>query len=207
MAAKKKYGKAPAAIAAEVTESSGKIRLLNWRRRWGPGFINLKVTGAFLQEYLKKMEEDSNLSVTGRSIKDHHFGLRRPNVAKPLHVGHLRSAIIGESIKRIGRFMGHRMIGDVHLGDWGLQMGLIITELKKRQPELPYFDESWQGDYPKEAPFTISELEEIYPAASQKSKEDEEYRQEALEATKKLQNGAPGYRALWEHILNVSVST
>ena len=160
-----------------------------------------------MQEYLKKMEEDSNLSVDRTEHpKTIILDYGGPNVAKPLHVGHLRSAIIGESIKRIGRFMGHRMIGDVHLGDWGLQMGLIITELKKRQPELPYFDESWQGDYPKEAPFTISELEEIYPAASQKSKEDEEYRQEALEATKKLQNGAPGYRALWEHILNVSVS-
>lgn len=207
MAAKKKYGKAPAAIAAEVTEKLRENPAFELAEAVGPGFINLKVTGAFLQEYLKKMEEDSNLSVDRTEHpKTIILDYGGPNVAKPLHVGHLRSAIIGESIKRIGRFMGHRMIGDVHLGDWGLQMGLIITELKKRQPELPYFDESWQGDYPKEAPFTISELEEIYPAASQKSKEDEEYRQEALEATKKLQNGAPGYRALWEHILNVSVS-
>ena len=129
-----------------------------------------------------------------------------PNVAKPLHVGHLRSAIIGESIKRMGRFLGHKMIGDVHLGDWGLQMGLIITELKHRQPELVYFDESYKGEYPKEAPFTIGELEEIYPAASAKSKGDESFREEALEATHLLQQGRPGYMALWNHIMRVSVT-
>ena len=122
------------------------------------------------------------------------------------NVGHLRSAIIGESIKRIGRFVGHKVIGDVHLGDWGLQMGLIITELKHRKPELVYFDDSYTGEYPEEAPFTISELEEIYPCASGKSKEDEAYRNEALEATHLLQQGKPGYMALWNHIMNVSVT-
>lgn len=129
-----------------------------------------------------------------------------PNVAKPLHVGHLRSAIIGESIKRIGKFVGHKVIGDVHLGDWGLQMGLIITELKLRQPELVYFDENYEGEYPKEAPFTISELEEIYPTASKKSKEDEAYKEAAMQATYELQNGRKGYQALLSHILNVSVT-
>lgn len=129
-----------------------------------------------------------------------------PNVAKPLHVGHLRSAIIGESIKRLGRAVGHKMIGDVHLGDWGLQMGLIITELKLRKPELVYFQEDFSGEYPKEAPFTISELEEIYPAASAKSKVDEEYKAQAMEATHLLQQGTPGYMALWNHIITVSVN-
>ena len=129
-----------------------------------------------------------------------------PNIAKPLHVGHLRSAIIGESIKRICRYAGHKVLGDIHLGDWGLQMGLIATELKKRHPELPYFDENWQGEYPQEAPFTISELEEIYPAASAKSKEDADYKAEAMEATFQLQSGVPGMRALWKHIMEVSVT-
>ena len=129
-----------------------------------------------------------------------------PNVAKPLHVGHLRSAVIGESVKRICRFMGNKVIGDVHLGDWGLQIGLIITELKKRQPELPYFDESFQGEYPEEAPFTISDLEEIYPYASGYSKEHKDYLQEAQQATARLQEGDAGYRALWQHILNVSIA-
>ena len=127
-------------------------------------------------------------------------------MAKPLHVGHLRSAIIGESVKRISRKMGHEVLGDIHLGDWGYQMGLIITELKERKPELPYFDESFEGEYQEEAPFTISELEEIYPCASGKSKEDEAYRNEALEATHLLQQGKPGYMALWNHIMNVSVT-
>ena len=128
------------------------------------------------------------------------------NVAKPLHVGHLRSAVIGESIKRTARYLGHKVVGDVHLGDWGLQMGLIITELKERKPDLPYFDDNFTGEYPAEAPFTISELEEIYPCASGKSKEDDEYKKVAQNATYLLQNGHRGYTALWKHIINVSVA-
>ncbi|MCI9330292.1 MAG: arginine--tRNA ligase, partial [Ruminococcus sp.] len=129
-----------------------------------------------------------------------------PNVAKPLHVGHLRSAIIGESVKRIVRFKGNQVIGDIHLGDWGYQMGLIITELEKRKPELPYFQEDYEGEYPEEAPFTIGELEEIYPTASAYAKENEEYREKALQATFLLQSGRRGYRAVWQHIMNVSVA-
>ena len=128
------------------------------------------------------------------------------NAAKPLHVGHLRSAVIGESVKRINRYAGNNTIGDVHLGDWGLQMGLIIEELRDRKPELPYFDENFKGEYPAEAPFTISELEEIYPTASGKAKEDEEYRDRALHATYLLQNGHKGYTAIWNHIMHVSVN-
>lgn len=128
------------------------------------------------------------------------------NVAKPLHVGHLRSAVIGESVKRIGKYVGHKMIGDVHLGDWGYQMGLVITELKKRKPELPYFDDQFEGEYPEESPFTITELEEIYPTASAYAKEHEDYKEEALQATFLLQNGHRGYTAIWKHIMNVSVA-
>ncbi len=127
-------------------------------------------------------------------------------MAKPLHVGHLRSAIIGESVKRLGHFLGYRMIGDVHLGDWGLQMGLIIEELRDRKPDLPYFDETFQGEYPKEPPFTISELEDIYPTASAKSKEDDSFKVRAQEATFQLQNGHRAYRAIWRHIMSVSLA-
>ncbi|MEG0369220.1 MAG: arginine--tRNA ligase, partial [Hungatella sp.] len=127
------------------------------------------------------------------------------NVAKPLHVGHLRAAVIGESIKRMGRFIGHRVIGDVHLGDWGLQMGLIIEELRERKPELPYFDESYEGEYPTEPPFTIGELEDIYPTASGKSKNDEDFKERAQMATFRLQSGYAPYRAIWQHIMNVSL--
>lgn len=207
MAAKKKYQKAPIAIAQEVAEALQGNPTFAEVSAVNPGFINMKVSGCFLADYLLEMQADERLSVEKadkpQKIMVDYGG---PNVAKPLHVGHLRSAIIGESVKRICRFAGHEVIGDVHLGDWGLQMGLIITEVKKRQPDLIYFDEGYAGDYPQEAPFTISELEEIYPTASAKSKADAAYKEEALAATAKLQEGVRGYHALWQHILNVSVA-
>lgn len=206
MAAAKTYKKAPIMIANDVVAFLKENELFSMAEAVNPGFINLKIAPAFLTKFLNEMQADENLSIekekTPKTIIIDYGG---PNVAKPLHVGHLRSAIIGESIKRMGRFLGHKVIGDVHLGDWGLQMGLIITELKKRSPELVYFDDSFKGDYPEEAPFTVSELEEIYPAASAKSKEDEAYKNEALEATLQLQQGKRGYRALWNHIMKVSV--
>ncbi len=207
MAAKKVYKKAPIMIAEDVAGALQGNPVFEEVKAVNPGFINIKVSGSFLADYLRKMYADEALSVEKtKEPKTIMVDYGGPNVAKPLHVGHLRSAIIGESVKRIGRFVGHKVIGDVHLGDWGLQMGLIITEVKKRQPELVYFDESYDGEYPVEPPFTISELEEIYPTASAKSKEDAAYKEEALEATAKLQDGVRGYRALWQHILNVSVA-
>ena len=207
MAGAKAYKKAPFMIADEVVGNLADSRVFSMKEMVKPGFINLKVSEEFLADYLREMENDEKLGAdTAKEPKTIVIDYGGPNVAKPLHVGHLRSAIIGESIKRIGRYVGHKVIGDVHLGDWGLQMGLIITELKHRQPELVYFDDSFTGEYPKEAPFTISELEEIYPCASGKSKEDEAYRAEALEATHLLQQGKPGYMALWNHIMSVSVT-
>ena len=207
MAGAKAYKKAPFMIADDVVANLADSKVFSMKEMVKPGFINLKVSEEFLADYLKEMEKDEKLGAdTAKEPKTIVIDYGGPNVAKPLHVGHLRSAIIGESIKRIGRFVGHKVIGDVHLGDWGLQMGLIITELKHRQPELVYFDDSFTGEYPTEAPFTISELEEIYPCASGKSKEDEAYRQEALEATHLLQQGKPGYMALWNHIMSVSVT-
>ena len=207
MAGAKAYKKAPFMIADEVVANLGDSQVFSMAEVVKPGFINLKVKEEYLAQYLQEMAEDEKLSVTAaENPKTIIIDYGGPNVAKPLHVGHLRSAIIGESLKRIGRFVGHKVIGDVHLGDWGLQMGLIITELKHRQPDLVYFDDGYTGEYPKEAPFTIGELEEIYPCASAKSKEDEDYRNEALEATHLLQQGKPGYRALWDHIMHVSVT-
>ena len=207
MAGAKQYHKAPIMIANEVAEKLKDSEAFKEAAAVAPGFLNLKLSEEYLLEQLKTM------------AKEPKFGLEKPakvkkiivdyggaNVAKPLHVGHLRSAVIGESIKRINRYVGHEVIGDVHLGDWGLQMGLVIMGLKERKPDLIYFDESYEGEYPAEAPFTISELEEIYPASSAKSKEDPEYKAKAMEATYKLQNGVRGYRALWKHILNVSVA-
>ena len=206
MAAAKAYKKAPIQIAQEVIAPLLEDAMFSKIEAVNPGFINISVSGAFLAEQAKEMDQDEKLGVSMPEKKTIVIDYGGPNVAKPLHVGHLRSAVIGESVKRICRFMGNKVIGDVHLGDWGLQIGLIITELKKRQPELPYFDGSFQGEYPEEAPFTISDLEEIYPYASGYSKEHKDYLQEAQQATARLQEGDAGYRALWQHILNVSIA-
>ena len=208
MAAAKEYKKAPFMIADEVVEKLAANSIFAMAESVKPGFLNLKIDEAYLADYVAKMQEDDGRfgcekTEAPKTIMIDYGG---PNVAKPLHVGHLRSAIIGESVKRIGKFMGHNVIGDVHLGDWGLQMGLIITELKLRRPELVYFDDAYTGEYPEEAPFTISELEEIYPTASKKSKEDEAYKEAAMQATFELQHGKRGYQALLKHILNVSVT-
>ena len=208
MAAAKEYKKAPFMIADEVVEKLAANPMFVMAESVKPGFLNLKIDEAYLADYVAKMQEDEGRfgcekTEAPKTIMIDYGG---PNVAKPLHVGHLRSAIIGESVKRIGKFMGHNVIGDVHLGDWGLQMGLIITELKLRRPELVYFDDTYTGEYPEEAPFTISELEEIYPTASKKSKEDEAYKEAAMQATFELQHGKRGYQALLKHILNVSVT-
>ena len=208
MAAAKEYKKAPFMIADEVVEKLAANPIFAMAESVKPGFLNLKIDEAYLADYVAKMQEDEGRfgcekTEAPKTIMIDYGG---PNVAKPLHVGHLRSAIICESVKRIGKFMGHNVIGDVHLGDWGLQMGLIITELKLRRPELVYFDDAYTGEYPEEAPFTISELEEIYPTASKKSKEDEAYKEAAMQATFELQHGKRGYQALLKHILNVSVT-
>ena len=207
MAGAKKYHKAPIMIANDVAEKLSDSKVFAEVQAVAPGFLNLKIKNSFFTDYLKEME------------KADKFGLDKPekpmkivvdyggaNIAKPLHVGHIRSAVIGESVKRILRYCGHEVIGDVHLGDWGLQMGLVITELKERKPDLVYFDDSFAGEYPTEAPFTISELEELYPTASKKSKEDPEYKAKAMDVTFKMQSGVRGYRAIWKHILNVSVA-
>ncbi len=208
MAAAKEYKCAPFLISDKIAQSLADSRIFESAESVKPGFLNLKINPEYLAEYLQEMESDQERLGCGKceAPKTIMIDYGGPNVAKPLHVGHLRSAIIGESVKRIGRFMGHNMIGDVHLGDWGLQMGLIITELKERKPDLVYFDENYEGEYPQEPPFTISELEEIYPTASGKSKEDEAYKEAAMTATYELQHGRKGYGALLNHILDVSVS-
>ena len=208
MAAAKEYKCAPFMISDKIAEALKENELFESVESVKPGFINMKVSPAYLANYVSDMKADEgrfgcDKAKHPKTIIVDYGGA---NVAKPLHVGHLRSAVIGESIKRIGKFMGHNMIGDVHLGDWGLQMGLIIVELKERKPDLVYYDESYTGEYPKEAPFTISELEDIYPTASKKSKEDEAFREAAMEATSQLQAGRRGYRALLAHILDVSVT-
>ena len=205
MAAAKNYKKAPFMIADEVVGKLSDNAMFETIESVKPGFINIVISKEFLAKYLNDMSKADKFGYTLKEepktvIVD--FG--GANAAKPLHVGHLRSAVIGESVKRINKYVGNNVIGDVHLGDWGLQMGLIIEELRDRKPELPYFDESFTGEYPEEAPFTISELEEIYPAASAKSKENEAFAERAHEATLKLQSGDRACTAIWKHIMNVS---
>ena len=205
MAAAKAYKKAPFMIADEVVEKLSGSSMFEKVESVKPGFININISAGYIADFVNSMSEKEKFGyepqVTNKTVIVDYGGA---NAAKPLHVGHLRSAVIGESVKRIQKYAGNNVIGDVHLGDWGLQMGLIIEELRDRKPELVYFDESYTGEYPEEAPFTISELEEIYPAASAKSKKDEAFAKRAHEATLKLQSGDKACRAIWKHIMNVS---
>ena len=204
LAAAKQYKCAPIKIANEVIAQLDAADY-DLVEAVMPGFINLKLSGKFLSEYLEQMRTAEDFGVqkigTGKLCVVDYGGA---NVAKPLHIGHLRPAIIGEALKRLYSFMGYNTIGDIHLGDWGLQMGLIIAELQERQPGLPYFDPNFTGEYPKESPFTLSELEEIYPTASKK-KSDPVFAEKAHTATFELQQGRRGYRAIWDHIMGVSL--
>lgn len=207
MAGAKQYKKAPIMIANDVAAKLSDSKVFERAEAVAPGFLNLTLKDAFVGEYISNMRADEKYGL--EEVKNPAkivIDYGGPNVAKPLHVGHLRSAIIGESIKRIARYMGHEVVGDIHLGDWGQPMGLIMNELKVRKPELVYFDEDYAGEYPAEPPFTIAELEEIYPFASRRSKEDEAYKADAMACTYKLQSGVRGYRALWNHIVAVSVA-
>lgn len=205
MAAAKEYKKAPFMIADEVVAKLDKNPLFDRIESVKPGFINIILSGQAVADYVNEMTQAKQFGYENpEKPKTVIVDYGGANAAKPLHVGHLRSAVIGESVKRIQRFAGNKVIGDVHLGDWGLQMGLIIEELRDRKPELPYFDEQFTGEYPAEAPFTISELEEIYPAASVKSKEDAAFMERAHNATLKLQSGDKACTAIWKHIMAVS---
>ena len=209
MAGAKQYHKAPFMIAdtvaLELNKAEGDARVFAKAESVKPGFLNLDLDPAFLSKYTDAMRRADKAGKFGLPEPDRKkkiiIDYGGPNVAKPLHVGHLRSAVIGESLKRILRYNGQEVIGDIHLGDWGLQMGLVITELSKRHPDWVYFDDSYTGEYPEEAPFTVTDLEEIYPTASRKSKEDEAYYAEAMESTHLLQEKKRGYYALWQKII------
>ena len=206
LAAAKEYHMAPIQIAGKVAPYFLENGAFSMAETVAPGFINLNVSTAFLAEFASDMAAQPKFGLTLPEKETIIIDYGGPNVAKPLHIGHLRTAIIGESVKRMLRYLGHEVIGDIHLGDWGLQFGLIIEELKDRRPELVYFDPSYEGAYPSEAPFTLSELEEIYPAASARSKEDEAFMARAHQRTYLLQTGDAATLALWHHIMDLSVS-
>ncbi len=206
MSGAKAYRCAPLQIAQNVVKALEGNGIFGRVEAVAPGFLNLDLSVDFLNTYLEDMAagEKWGLPKAAKS-KMVVIDYGGANVAKPLHVGHIRAAVIGESIKRISRYCGHRVLGDVHLGDWGLQMGLVIMGLRERLASLPYFDPEYLGEYPSQPPFGIRELEEIYPAASARSKQDAAFKEAAMEATKALQQGHRGYRALWRHIMDVSL--
>lgn len=206
LAAAKEYKCAPIQIANKVVEELKDHAMFEEITAIMPGFINIKLGNAFLADYLSQMMESDKFGLeTEKNPFKIVIDYGGPNIAKPLHVGHMRSAVIGESLKRILRFMGNDVVGDAHLGDWGLQMGLVIAGLKLQKPDLVYFDDNYTGEYPTEAPFTMSDLEQIYPMASAKSKEDEAFKEEAKHITYLLQNHHRGYNAIWKHMIDVSV--
>jgi|TARA_R110002124_G_scaffold287256_1_gene471932 arginyl-tRNA synthetase len=207
LAAAKQAKRNPREIATEVLAELEKTGLFLELTLAGPGFINIRLNDDFLVGHINDLAEDSYFGCRTR-----HTPLKvildygGPNVAKAMHVGHLRATIIGESLRRLREFLGDAAISDVHFGDWGLPMGLLIKEIERRQPELPYFDASFSGPYPETSPVTVEELQEIYPAASARSKEDPVFLESARNATFELQKGRPGYLALWQHMRDISIA-
>ncbi len=195
------------ALQARDTEDAGEGPIFAKLDLAGPGFINMTLTDRFLAEQLESLAKAERYGVAGlgqgRSVIVDFGG---PNIAKPMHVGHLRSTIIGDSLQRLCRFTGHETVSDVHMGDWGLPMGMLISEIALRQPDLPYFDAGFTGPYPEDSPVTMEDLEDLYPTASKACKADEARAALARDATAELQRGRPGYRALWRHFMDVSIA-
>ncbi len=204
MALAKQVGKNPRDIATEIVEAIKKDNKYKDINIAGPGFINITFSDKELIEHINDLNEDINLNYGNDNPKTIFMDYGGANVAKALHVGHLRSANIGEALKRLVVALGNKAIADTHLGDWGRPIGLVMTEIKHRQPDLPYFDPNFEGEYPKESPVTNDDLMEIYPYASEKAKNDEEYMEEARDITSKFQLGDKGLMALWNHIMDVS---
>ena len=201
----KQYKKAPRIIAEDIVkflEQDDRFTNLNIA---GPGFINITLTDEYLGSLLTKIYEDKNLNIDKRTPKKVVLDYGGANVAKALHVGHLRSANIGEALKRLATLLGYEVIGDAHLGDYGRPLGLVVLEIKKRYPDLTYFDSNYTGNFAEiKLPITNKDLEEIYPYASNKSKEDEGYLEEAREVTFKIQNHERGYYDLWKKVVEIS---
>ena len=212
MPAAKSAGKNPRELAQGIVDSINNNEALSSTIAElsiaGPGFINIDVQPSYLADQLTKTaaSKDFGLNDSADAAKKVLLDFGGPNVAKSLHVGHLRTAIIGESLKRIYSFAGVNTTSDVHLGDWGLPMGQLIAAIEDSNPELPYFDSEFAGEYPNESPVTIADLEVLYPQASQRCKDDEDFAARAQAATKELQDGRSGYRALWQHFRDVSIA-
>lgn len=200
----KEYKMNPREIATKIVGEINKDSRFTNVNIAGAGFINISIDNTYLLECMNKMIEDVYNNIDLQDKKKIILDYGGANVAKALHVGHLRSANIGEALKRLARALGNETLADAHLGDWGRPIGLVMLEIKKRNPNLPYFDDNYEGEYPSESPVTNDDLMELYPMASTKAKEDEEYMEEARVMTAKFQSRDKGLMALWGHIMNVS---
>ena len=201
----KEYKKSPRIIAEDIVKELEKDERFTNLNIAGPGFINITLTDQYLGQLLTKIYKDKSLNIDKREKRKIILDYGGANVAKALHVGHLRSANIGEALKRLATRLGYEVIGDAHLGDYGRPLGLVVLEIKKRYPNLAYFDDSYTGDYSDiQLPITNADLEEIYPYASNKSKEDEAYLEEARDITFKIQNHERGYYDLWKKVVEIS---
>ena len=205
LAAAKAARQNPRAIAEQVMAKLQALPQLRDTSLAGPGFINLSLTDKALGEHANRIADDERLCVPTKKREMVVMDYGGANIAKTMHVGHLRAAIIGEALRRLFIFAGDEVVGDVHMGDWGLQMGMIISELEIRRPDLPYFDPNFKGPYPNASPVTVDELEEIYPTAAAACKADPARMEKARVATAELQQGRSGYRALWQHFFDISV--
>ena len=201
----KKYGKNPRDIANDIVKELEKDKRFTNINIAGPGFINISLTDEYLTELLNMINTDITSVIDKKEPKKIILDYGGANVAKALHVGHLRSANIGEALKRLAILLGYEVLGDAHLGDYGRPLGFVVLEIKKRYPDLPYFDPNYTGDYSEiELPITNEELEKIYPEASRKAKEDENYLEEGRDVTAKIQNHIPGYYDLWKKVVDIS---
>jgi len=206
MAAAKAAGRVPREIAVEIAGALKSHPLVLSAEVAGPGFINIRVSDAALSARAEAVRGDAMAGAekaADAAVTVIDFG--GANVAKPMHVGHLRSAVIGDTLQRMLRFLGDTVISDVHLGDWGLQMGHLVTELEDEQPGLIYFDAGYTGPYPKESPVSIEDLGRLYPQASNKAKADEARNERSQRAVAEMQAGRAGYRALLRQFIDVSV--
>ncbi|MEM1087411.1 MAG: arginine--tRNA ligase [Pseudomonadota bacterium] len=207
MGAAKSAGRNPRELANKIAHRVADNKAVERVDVAGPGFLNIVVTPEALAGVAEVHRGDVRAIVQGESAAETvviDFG--GPNVAKPMHVGHLRSAVIGDTMVRLFRYLGDKVIGDVHLGDWGLQMGLLIVAVEEEQPNLPYFDAANQGPFPTEPPVDMDDLSRLYPAASARSKTDPDYLERAQAAVAEMQAGRAGYRALLQHFIDVSVT-
>lgn len=205
LAGAKTAGRPPRDIAADVIRAVQDPALFADLSVAGPGFVNITLTDTFLGDWVNRLADDDRFGVEPREEAHRvliDFG--GPNVAKAMHVGHLRSSLIGDALQRVFRYAGYDVVSDIHFGDWGTQMGQLIIEAQRRKPDLPYFDEEFTGPYPEDPPFTLEDLQEMYPAVAARTREDPAEADRARRATLELQQGRAGYRALWQHFWNVS---